>query len=117
MKKNRRKAIEGKLIGESKTSPGYFKYQFTILELDGTKHIMPAYGKDMEDALERLVWVERTGKRSFDVALITAILTVILVPTVIAALTSNPFWVLGALAMAITFGVVMVRVDKYFNKK
>jgi hypothetical protein len=32
-------------------------------------------------------------------------------------LTSNPVWVLGALGLAILYGIVMVRVDKYFNKK
>ena len=115
--KQRRKAIDAKLIGESKTSPGYFKYQFTILELDGTKHEMPAYGKDMEDALERLVWVERTEKKPFNIVVITALLTVIIVPSIIAALTNNFLWVLGALGLAITYGIVMVRVDKYFNKK
>jgi hypothetical protein len=115
--KQRRKAIEGKLIGESKTSPGYFKYQFTILELDGTTHEIPAYGKDMEDALERLVWVERTEKKPFNIMVITALLTIIVVPSIIAALTSNPVWVLGALGLAILYGIVMVRVDKYFNKK
>lgn len=115
--KQRRKAIEGRLIGESKTSPGYFKYQFTILELDGTTHEMPAYGKDMEDALERLVWVERTEKKPFNIIVISALLTIIVVPSIIAALTSNPVWVLGALGLATTYGIVMVRVDKYFNKK
>jgi len=115
--KNRRKAIEGKLIGESKTSPGYFKYQFTILELDGTTHEVPAYGKDMEDALERLVWVERTEKKPYNIIVISALLTIIIIPSIIAALTSNPIWVLGALGLAITYGIVMVRVDKYFNKK
>lgn len=115
--KQRRKAIDAKLIGESKTSPGYFKYQFTILELDGTTHVMPAYGKDMEDALERLVWVERTEKKPFSIIVITALLTIIIVPSIIAAVTSNPIWVLGALGLAITYGIVMVRVDKYFNKK
>jgi hypothetical protein len=115
--KQRRKAIEGKLIGESKTSPGYFKYQFTILELDGTTHEIPAYGKDMEDALERLVWVERTEKKPFNIMVITALLTIIVVPSIIAAMTSNPVWVLGALGLATLYGVVMVRVDKYFNKK
>ena len=73
--KQRRKAIEGRLIGESKTSPGYFKYQFTILELDGTKHEMPAYGKDMEDALERLVWIERTDKKPFNIMVISTLIT------------------------------------------
>jgi hypothetical protein len=117
MKKDRRKAIDAKLIGESKTSPGYFKYQFTILELDGTTQILPAYGKDMEDALERLVWVERTEKKPFNIMVISALLTVIIIPSIIAALTNNPIWVLGALALAITYGFVMVRLDKYFNKK
>jgi hypothetical protein len=115
--KQRRKAIEGKLIGESKTSPGYFKYQFTIQELDGTTHEMPAYGKDMEDALERLVWVERIDKKSFNVVTISALLSVIIIPSVIAAITNNWLFVIGALAMAIIYGIVMVRVDKYFNKR
>jgi hypothetical protein len=115
--KQRRKAIEGRLIGESKTSPGYFKYQFTILELDGTKHEMPAYGKDMEDALERLVWIERTDKKPFNIMVISTLITIIVIPAIIGALTSNPFWVLGALGLATIYGVVMVRVDKYFNKK
>jgi hypothetical protein len=115
--KQRRKAIEGKLIGESKTSPGYFKYQFTILEVDGTTHEVPAYGKDMEDALERLVWVERTEKKPYNIMVISALLTIIVVPSIIAAMTSNPIWVLGALGLATLYGIVMVRVDKYFNKK
>jgi hypothetical protein len=117
MSKDRRKAIDAKLIGESKTSPGYFKYQFTILELDGTTNVTPAYGKDMEDALERLVWVERTEKKPFNVVVITALLTIIVVPSMIAAITNSPIWLLGSLALAITYGFVMVRVDKYFNKK
>ena len=114
--KQRRKAIECKFVGESKTYPGYFKYQFTILELDGTTHEVPAYGKDMEDALERLVWVERIDKKSFNVVTISALLSVIIIPSVIAAITNNWLFVIGALAMAIIYGIVMVRVDKYFNK-
>lgn len=114
--KQRRKAIDGKMIEESKTSPGYFKYQFTILELDGSKNILPAYGKDMGDALERLVWVERVDKKSFNVVLISALLTVIIIPSIIAAITNNWLFVIGSLVLAIIYGIVMVRVDKYFNK-
>ena len=115
--KSRRKAIESKLIGESKTSPGYFKYLFTIQELDGTTNEIPAYGKDMEDALERLVWLERSNKKPFSVLVISMLLTMIVVPSIIAALTNEPLWVIGALTIATLFGIVMVRVDKYFNKK
>lgn len=118
--KSRRKAIDAKLIGESKTSPGYFKYQFTIQELDGTKHIMPAYGKDMEDALERLVWTERVDKISSKKAttpiLITAWLTTIIVPGIMAAITDEPSWILGAIGLSTLLGIAMVQIDKYFNK-
>ena len=34
----------------------------TIGEKDGTKHTQPAYGKDMQDALSRLINKERTVK-------------------------------------------------------
>ena len=78
---------------------------------------MPAYGKDMEDALERLVWVERVDKKPFNVVVISALLTIIIVPSVIAAITNSPLFLLGALALAIAYGFVMVSVDKYFNKK
>ena len=78
---------------------------------------MPAYGKDMEDALERLVWVERIEKKPFNVVFISALLTIIIVPSIIAAITNSPLFLLGSLALAIAYGFVMVRVDKYFNKK
>jgi len=35
--KDRRRATDGKLIEVSKSNPGYYKYQFTIRELDGSE--------------------------------------------------------------------------------
>jgi hypothetical protein len=61
---NKRKAIDCKLIESSKTSPGYHKYQITILEKDGIETTQPAYGKDMQDAISRLIWNERIYKVS-----------------------------------------------------
>ena len=52
---NRRRAIECKLLEESKKNPGYFKYLVTIQEPDGQVHQEPAYGFDMQDAIRRLV--------------------------------------------------------------
>lgn len=60
--KQRRKAIDCKLIEPSKTSPGYFKYAITIRELDGSIHTVPAYGVDMQDAIRRLLKTERDAK-------------------------------------------------------
>ena len=61
-KYKRRKAIECKIVERSKSNPGYCKYDITIQELDGTIHTQPAYGKDMQDALSRLINTERTIK-------------------------------------------------------
>jgi|TARA_R110002012_G_scaffold280562_1_gene469140 hypothetical protein len=58
----RRRAIECKIVEKSKNNPGYCKYDVTIHELDGTIHTQPAYGKDMQDALSRLMNTERTVK-------------------------------------------------------
>tara|TARA_Y100000593_G_C4225604_1_gene294264 strand:- start:99 stop:479 length:381 start_codon:yes stop_codon:yes gene_type:complete len=59
-KYNRRRAIECKIVEKSKSNPGYCKYMVTIAELDGTIHKQPCYGKDMQDALSRLINQERT---------------------------------------------------------
>ncbi len=61
-KYNRRRAIDCKLIEKSKAHSGYCKYIVTIAELDGTIHKQPVYGKDMQDALSRLINTERTVK-------------------------------------------------------
>ena len=61
-KYNRRRAIDCKIVARSKANPGYCKYMITIAELDGTIHKQPAYGKDMQDALSRLMNQELTVK-------------------------------------------------------
>ncbi len=61
-KYSRRRAIDCKLVARSKANPGYCKYMITIAELDGTVHKQPAYGKDMQGALSRLMNTERTVK-------------------------------------------------------
>ena len=59
---NRRRALECKLVEKSKSNPGYLKYMVTIGEKDGTVHTQPAYGKDMQGALNRLLKKELTVK-------------------------------------------------------
>jgi len=61
-KYTRRRAIKCKIVERSTNNPGYCKYDITIAELDGTIHTEPAYGKDMQDALSRLMNTERTIK-------------------------------------------------------
>ena len=61
-KYTRRRAIDCKIVEKSRKNPGYCKYMVTIAELDGTIHKEPVYGKDMQDALSRLINTERTVK-------------------------------------------------------
>jgi len=61
-KYDKRRALFCKLLGESKTYKGYYKYLVTIGEKDGTIHKQPVYGKDMQSALNRLINKELTYK-------------------------------------------------------
>lgn len=55
----RRRAIHAELRKESQTFEGWLKYEVTIQNEDGTTSKIPAYGKDLQDALSRVVHDER----------------------------------------------------------
>ena len=118
--KKRRKAIDCKLVGESKSSPGYFKYEITIEEKNGEIHKKPAYGKDMEDAIARLVWVEKSekvGKNNFKLAIfVMTWLTTIIVPSIVASIQKDPFWVIVSLIISVVIGFSLVRINNYLHK-
>tara|TARA_R110001592_G_scaffold192795_14_gene439843 strand:+ start:6024 stop:6428 length:405 start_codon:yes stop_codon:yes gene_type:complete len=59
---SRRRALSCTFVEKSKNNPGYLKYEVTIGEKDGTINTQPVYGKDMQDALSRLINTERTIK-------------------------------------------------------
>ena len=59
---NRRRALDCKLVEKSKNNPGYLKYMVTIGEKDGSIHKQPVYGRDMQDAISRLIKKELTVK-------------------------------------------------------
>jgi len=61
-KYDRRRAIDCKILKKSDTHKGYCKYMITICEKDGTCHKQPVYGKDMQDALSRVIKQEITMK-------------------------------------------------------
>lgn len=61
-KSSRRKAIDCKLVKESSTYEGYFKYIVTVEDIDGSISKHPSYGKDMQDAIRRLVRSEHADK-------------------------------------------------------
>jgi len=54
---------------ESKTFPEWLKYEVTIMNENGSEELIPAYGKDLEDAISRIKHdkrvqiVERTTRK------------------------------------------------------
>ena len=58
----KRKVLNAKFKKQSETYPEYFKYDLEIQEVDGTINHVPAYGKDLQDALSRVVKKEKVTK-------------------------------------------------------
>ena len=104
---NRRRALECKFVEKSKNNPGYLKYMVTIGEKDGTKHTQPVYGKDLQDALSRLINKEITVKVERKLETNTGILFMFWlllmgVPSLFLGTTNTP-WML-----AYTFGTIII---------
>ena len=106
MKRKSRKALDCKLVGPSTIDPGYFRYEVTIQEADGEVYVAPAFGRDTQDALSRLVWTERTekvsrfaSKRSWlQVVPLISLLCVLGVFAFQSQSDNNPVWIIGGLA-------------------
>ena len=114
--KSRRKAISAELVRESKDNPGYFRYNVEIEEVGGTRHIVPAYGKDMQDAISRLVWNERVHSKLTSVIIGFVIFIPFLTACVLGALKDSPAWVLSGLGFSVVLGFVIHLVDRYLSK-
>ena len=119
----RRKAISSKLIRKSKSHPHYFKYEITIQEKDGQIYNQPAYGKDMQDALSRLIWTERTTKvgrtmsRLDALWIFTAWVISLVIPTILATHNHNPIWLLLTVGCVVTFVGGFIFWNSYLKKE
>jgi len=58
----KQKVIDVKYRKESKSFPDWMKYEVTILNEDGSTSKLPAYGKDLQDALSRVVHDNKVEK-------------------------------------------------------
>ena len=119
---DKRRAIDCKLIKRSTTHDGYCKYMVTIGERDGTVHKQPVYGKDMQDALSRLLWSERTEKvikvaeKGEGLPVIALALIALVIPSIYTALTDNTIYLLWTVGM-LALGYTVVSIwDNYVNK-
>ena len=119
-KYTRRRAIDCKLIERSKANPGYCKYMITIAELDGTIHKQPAYGKDMQDALSRLMKQEMTVKveRKLSAGWIFIIWCLIMSwPMILMpGMDGNPLWILYSFITVFSIFGLTAWWDNYIKK-
>ena len=118
----RRRAIKCKFVEKSKTSPGYLKYEVTIIETDGTKHKEPAYGVDMQSAIARLVNQERTikvEKQLYNNPFLLFLLwvAVMIWPISIGVVSDSPYMLLYSFTSIAILTVVGGLWYKYINKK
>jgi hypothetical protein len=61
---SKRKVINVTYRKDSQTFPKWMKYEVEILNEDGTTELIPAYGKDLQDALSRVVHDSKVEKVS-----------------------------------------------------
>ncbi len=119
---NRRRALECTLVEKSKNNPGYLKYMVTIGEKDGTKHTQPVYGKDMQDALSRLINKERTVKVERKLESNTGLiflswLAFMTIPAIFLGTQNTPWMLVYTFGTIIMIMVVAALWYNYLNKK
>jgi len=119
MIKERRRAVHCDIVEPSKTSPGYFKYIVTIREKDGSENKVPAYGKDMQDAIERLLWTERVEKvndKTITIIISSLFLSSIIIGGILSSTLNSPIWIVISLISSTIFGIIIKQVDDYFSR-
>jgi hypothetical protein len=119
---NRRRALECTLVEKSKNNPGYLKYMVTIGEKDGTKHTQPVYGKDMQDALSRLINKERTVKVERKLESNTGLiflswLAFMTIPAIFFGTQNTPWMLVLTVGTIIMIMVVAALWYNYINKE
>lgn len=121
----KRKAIDCKLIESSKTSPGYHKYQITIQESNGDTSIHPAYGKDMQDAISRLIWNERVDKvskaskkKGLETPILFAIVVVGIVgPGIWSVMQDTPLFSVAGISSIAVIGTIVYWINHWLSKR
>ena len=125
MKRNTRKALDCKLVGSSEINPKYFRYEVTIQEADGEVYKTPAFGTDMQDALSRLVWNQRTeavsqlaGRKPWMQFIpLLSLFCVLGVFALQSKTHDNPAWILGGIASVGAILGMAILWTRHINKQ
>ena len=119
-KYDKRRALFCKLLGESKSYKGYYKYLVTIGEKDGTIHKQPVYGRDMQSALNRLINKELTykveKKLETNTGLIFLAWLIVMVTPAFLTDYNSPWFLLYVFGSVVVLSIVAVWWYSYVNK-
>ena len=117
--KPRRMAIRAEWERDSNSAPGFNKYFITIRDVDGTETRVPAYGRDMQDALSRLVKTERAEKLAEatekvpDFVYVLLFLGTLGVGATLSTASDDPmYFAVGAGALVALVGFYLLRAKK-----
>jgi len=117
---DKRRALFCKLLGESKSYKGYYKYLVTIGEKDGTIHKQPVYGRDMQSALNRLINKELTvkveKKLETNTGLIFLAWLIVMVTPAFLTDYSSPWFLLYVFGSVVVLSLIAVWWYSYVNK-
>jgi hypothetical protein len=119
-KYDKRRALFCKLLGESKTYKGYYKYLVTIGEKDGTIHKQPVYGRDMQSALNRLINKELTykveKKLETNTGLIFLAWLIVMITPAFLTDYSSPWFLLYVFGSVVVLALIAVWWYSYVNR-
>jgi len=123
-----KKAIKAEYRKVSESFPKWLKYEITMLSEDGSTEKIPAYGKDLQDALARVVHDKRVELIQNKTKSIPWWIWAILFFSYISIISSwslnngNPLGIIVGLSLitAVVFGLGRMmdkrNIDTYFNK-
>tara|TARA_R110000744_G_scaffold108662_1_gene205698 strand:- start:2407 stop:2781 length:375 start_codon:yes stop_codon:yes gene_type:complete len=121
----KRKAIDCKLIRPSTSNPGYFKYEVIIEDVEGNTTTQPAYGTDMQDAINRLIWNERIEKVSkvskkakIETPILFALAFICIVgPAIWSSMQGTPLFSVAGLSMVAVVGTAVYWFNHWLSKR
>ena len=116
IKYDRRRAIDCKIVRKSKTHNSYCKYIVTVADKDGTITKHPVYGKDMQNALKRLMNQEKTQwfENKINAGWIVAAWLLIL--GVSGTADAQPHSILASIGTILVLGLIGIYWNRYINR-
>jgi hypothetical protein len=116
----KQKVINVKYRKSSDKFPNWMKYEVELMGEDGTTELIPAYGKDLQDALSRVVHDRKAEKVVSKLQRIPSVVYIALWFAYIYGLVhfttkmNNPLLLLGVL---VSTGLFVWSFNKYFSTR